>query len=180
LCDDGNLCTADTCQATSGCTNVAAPATACRSAGRNLLNLRHDPSNAAADRLTWKWSRGAATTLAELGDPTAATDYALCVYDATGPVLALNAPADPATWRAAGSGFNYEGTDGVRVSVRSHAEDRAKARIHGRGTVLPDPALPLVPPVTAQLINSSNSVCFESAFDAEDVRINDGERFKAR
>jgi hypothetical protein len=68
------------------------------------------------DRLTWKWVKGAATTPADFGDPTLATDYRLCVYDATGDGAALIAAADiPAggtcagtpCWKATTRGFRY-------------------------------------------------------------------------
>lgn len=47
---------------------------------------------------------------------------------------------------------------------------------------MPDPALgsglPL--PVKAQLLNSSNDVCFEGVYDTGDVKKNDGSQFKAK
>jgi hypothetical protein len=66
----------------------------------------------------------------------------------------------------------------VGAVLRSSDSDLARAKLKGKGGTLPDPALPLTPPVTAQLINSSNGVCFESTF--ADLRINDGTRVKAR
>jgi hypothetical protein len=43
----------------------------------------------AADRFTWSWTSGSATTLGEFGDPVGATDYTLCLYDMWGPTSAL-------------------------------------------------------------------------------------------
>ena len=46
----------------------------------------------------------------------------------------------------------------------------------GKGANLPDTLVPELPlPLTVQLVNDSNSVCFESVFGVADV-INDGER----
>lgn len=41
-----------------------------------------DQPNDRSDQLLWKWMPGAATTREELGDPTTADDYAVCLYDA--------------------------------------------------------------------------------------------------
>jgi len=51
--------------------------------GASLLVMK-DRSPDRRDRVLWKWTHGAETTSADLGDPLTATDYQLCVYDAAG------------------------------------------------------------------------------------------------
>jgi hypothetical protein len=49
----------------------------------------------------------------------------------------------------------------------------------GKGVNLLTPPLPLGLPVTAQLVNDSNSVCFESIYTTGAVVKNDANTFKA-
>ena len=73
------------------------------------------------DRLQWKWQKGAATTMADFGDPLATTDYGLCVYDGNGdaasraprsrPAARCNAKSPRPCWRASRSGFRYVDRD---------------------------------------------------------------------
>jgi hypothetical protein len=123
------------------------------------------------EKLTWKWIKGAATTTAELADPTTTADYALCIYAGTTDALIeqLNVPPG-AHWSALGSkGYKYndptESQDGVHgIVVKSGTAGKSKALVKGKGTNLPDPALPLQFPVTVQLFNYQSGVCFDSTF----------------
>jgi len=55
--------------------------------------------------------------------------------------------------------------DGIRrLVLRSGADGKTKALVRGQGAKLPNPTLPLALPVTAQLVNSSNSICYTSSF----------------
>ena len=69
-----------------------APLAGCRVptvAGAATLRLTDvDPAHR---QLSWKWTRGAATAPADLGDPTTdtGTSYALCLYDATSSLVAV-------------------------------------------------------------------------------------------
>jgi len=66
------------------------PSSSARRAGRGLpaagrggqasVGLK-DKLGTAKDTLTWKWTHGAATTHADLGNPRFNTDYAICLYD---------------------------------------------------------------------------------------------------
>ena len=58
---------------------------------------------------------------------------------------------------------------------------KAKALVKGKGTSLPDTLVPMLPfPVTAQLVNDTNSTCFEAIYSAGDVVKNDARHFKAK
>lgn len=178
--DDGNACTADACDGAGTCLHDAAPAAGCRAPGKSLLLIKNNAED-AKDKLTWKWLKGAATTLGDLGDPTAASDYTLCLYAGTG-AATLAIPAG-AGWQAAGSsGFKYSdasGTpDGVqKASLKAGAAGKAKALVKGKGINLPDaPAPALALPVTVQLVG--DGACFESVFSA--ATKNDAKQFKAK
>jgi hypothetical protein len=53
--------------------------------------------------------------------------------------------------------------------------------VNGKGVNVPDPMLGNLPlPVTAQLVNSETSVCFEATYDIAEVKKNDTAQFKAK
>jgi hypothetical protein len=164
----------------------AAPDTRCRTAQKSSLNLR-DHAGVTKDKLTWKWVKGQATTLAELGDPTATADYTLCVYDANGFLLGARAPADAIKWTAFDSqGYKYIDATRTPTGIRrvfvgaDATADRAKASVYGRGNNLPDPPLGNLPlPVTAQLYNEQTGICLEGVYDTVDVIKNAPDQFKA-
>ena len=149
----------------------------CRAPGKSLLLL-----DVEKDKLIWKWLRGAETQIADLGDPTLDTPYALCVYDASGLQFAADVGAG-ANWSAAGSsGFKYKDSTlaqhGIRlIRLKSGAAGSAKAIVKGKGAELPDPTLPLTLPVKVQLLNGDGE-CWESEYtSATDSSV---DRFKAK
>ncbi len=169
-----------------------APRGDCRTpiaAGAASLLLR-DQTGDAKDALQWKWTRGGATTAADLGDPTTGTRYDLCVYDGTAGLLA--GAAVPAAglcgsrpcWTARRAGFRYTqkaATPNGVTSIDLHAGDAGKARIglKARGASLTLPALPVTAlPLTVQL-GSGSGACWSASYQA-DVRANDAQTFKAK
>jgi hypothetical protein len=130
-----------------------APRTGCGQSADVDLEINRHPNQAAKDRLGWHWGVGEETTLEDYGDPTAATNYALCVYDgdttlqtetaAPAPgtdslVVSIDAPAG-AGWVAGkrGSGFFYSSSgvpDGLRsVTLLTGDEGLATVALSGRG-----------------------------------------------
>jgi len=86
----------------------------CRSASRSLLLIEKD-------RLTWKWQKGAATTLADFGAPTGTTAYALCLYAGTSTAAIAAADIAPSAtlWRPTGTtGFWYRDPSGSSDGIR--------------------------------------------------------------
>jgi cysteine-rich repeat protein len=160
-CDDGAICTnADACDGAGHCAGSAAPLAGCRGAasGRSTLLLK-DSGSDAADALSWKLSKGDATSLAELSDPVAANGYTLCVYDASAspqPRLSARAPAG-SEWHASGSGFSYRSSsktpDGLSSErFKAGGPGQTKLIVKGKGALLGLPPLTgLSPPVTVQL-----------------------------
>ena len=164
----------------------------CRSAGKSLLLLRNTGSE-TKDKLIWKWIKGAATTLSEIGDPTASTDFALCFYAGTPPFLIAGGevalPADATRWTPQRTiGFKYKdpaaSADGILKGKLTVSDvGKSKAFLKGKGGQLPDPVLPIADadlPLTVQLVNSTSTVCWESRFNSSNVLSNDTGFFKAR
>ncbi len=144
-------------------------------------------------RLDWRWTRGEATTLDDLGDPMlAGTGYALCLYDGSAdvqPRLSLRTPAEPdcaggGCWRTAGRrGFRYRQQEGLpdgvqRASLRSGGAGRSSLQVRSRGRgVLPD-GMPLELPVTVQWLRDDAPDCWGVTY-LESLR-NQADRFVAR
>jgi cysteine-rich repeat protein len=180
-CDEGDPCTTNACDGNGACTEVRS----CRNAGKSALLLETSVSRPEKDKLSWKWIKGAATAMSDLGVPTGTTNYALCMYAGTA-VATVNLPAG-SKWRAAGtSGFNYKDSTGSpngaqKALLKSGGAGKAKALVKGKGANLPDDLVPMLPlPVTVQLVNGTNNVCFESVYNLSNVIKNDAKQFKAK
>ena len=145
-------------------------------------------SDDAKDKLIWKWLKGDATTQADFGVPTGTTAYTLCLYAGT-TSAALGSADIPAgaNWAPiSDQGYKLNdpsGTpDGIEKAIlKGGAAGRAKVQVKGKGANLPDVLTGVLPlPVTAQLVNDTNTVCFEGQYDTADVQKNDGTQFKAK
>ena len=153
----------------------AAPSS-CRTAGKNKLLIKNK-SDDSKDKLIWKWSKGAATTQAEFGDPTDDASYALCLYAGATPTVleALHVPAAGGRWSVVGSkGYKYNDPTGAssgiaKVIVKGGVAGKSKALVKGKGASLPDidSELPIATgdlPVIVQLRNNRNGICWEGTF----------------
>ena len=113
---------------------ASAPLTSCRMpavAHKASLKL----TGGSAPKLAWKWMRGAATTIADFGDPTGTTSWAFCVYGgaqllATAEVAAGGTCAGKPCWIARSKGFRYAdrfySTAGIgRLDLQAGATGRA-------------------------------------------------------
>jgi len=151
-----------------------------------------DKSSDKADLLSWTWTKGAATTKAEFGDPTTTTDYNVCVYDnRTGTpgiilgarVLSGRTCGTKPCWKATKTGFKYTDSkstvDGVNGLVLTEgAAGKAKITLKAKGASVFMPTLPLTTAVTVQLVNSEGT-CWEATYSAN-VTKNDAGQFKAK
>jgi hypothetical protein len=154
----------------------AAPA-ACRPpfvSGKSKVQLV-DKSDDAKDRLEWKWNRGSATSLAELGDPVTSDAYALCLYEdatlrATFQVPPGGTCQGKPCWRASSSRFQYADRDGAadgitKLALRAGSDGRASIQAKGRGLALPMPAVGMFTgTVRAQLRNRTTGLCWDADF----------------
>jgi hypothetical protein len=198
-----------TCDATGAC--VTAPHPTCRAplSGRSTLVFK-DKSPDDRDRLLWKVAgafpdpaRENAGTI--FGNPALAVfedDYALCVWDESGPLPSLLFRADaPAAgtcagrdcWRALttsaeGNTLGYLYVDGEEtphgldnVLVRTQVSGGARMKVRGKGGNLSTapvgmPAPPLNLPVRVQL-QVRNGYCWESTYTS--TRANEPGLFRA-
>jgi hypothetical protein len=187
-CDDGTPCTqGDACNSSGSCI-ATAPPQECRGSVKANLILKSGARD-ADDVITYQWLQGEVLENFELGDPTATTDYTLCLFDGTGLLqLSASVPAGGSCdgndcWRARPKGYKY--TDPLRraagitkIKLSSGEAGKSGAQVVGKGAALGLPPLPLTPPVRAQLINDETGVCVGSLFST--AAINNEKRFKAR
>jgi endo-1,4-beta-D-glucanase Y len=170
---------------------AATPRGDCRTpiaSGAAALSLR-DRTPDTKDALQWKWGKGAATTLADFGDPTGLTRYDLCLYDGTSTVIASAAAPSGGTcaghpcWTAKSTGFRYRQKallpNGLSaIDLRAGADGKARITIKGKGTPLALPGLPVAAlPVTVQLSNDAGR-CWSVTYSG-DVRRNEPGAFDA-
>jgi hypothetical protein len=172
----------------------AAPASGCRLplvAGKATFQVT-DKSPDTKDRLQWKWQKGAATALADFGDPLATTGYGLCVYDGTGALVSsaaippggtCNAKSPRPCWRASRSGFRYVDRDttpaGVQqLTLRAGAAGKAQIGLKAKGPLLDTPDLPIASlPIRVQLVNGAGQ-CWEATYST--TLRNQDDRLKAK
>jgi 6-phosphogluconolactonase (cycloisomerase 2 family) len=156
----------------AGCDAV--PLASCRTAGRSTIRL------ATLGRLvSWRWALGAATDLADLGDPVTSTHYALCLYDESTPPPAsiayrALAPAgglrlgNRPVWKAFGSGFtfkdDYKTPEGLfTMRLKSGTAGKARITVKASPKSAEMPPLPTGLPLRVQL-QSSTGECWEAVF----------------
>lgn len=201
-CDDGNACTTDdactsgacsadaptvcpacqTCVSPSGCAVGPKPSCLAVTAPQAAFVEVKGVSPSTGNKVAFKWSKGAATTFAQLGDPSSTDDYALCVFSSTGStsslVLQATAPAGgvcagPACWKRLGSatlpkGWKYgdqdatpDGLTGLQAS--SAATGKAKLQVKGKGGNLAiAPFSSLAGAISAQ-VQADNGTCWTAS-----------------
>lgn len=171
-CDDGNPCSRpDTC--TAGTCGGIAPALTCKGAPpERALLLIDNRSPDTKDKLAWTWKKGAITTASDIGDPTTATAYTLCLYDNVGgvPQRRLMQTIPPSSrWKAFSRGYRYRdktlSTGGLEsITLTQGAAGKSSISVRGKGAPLSLPGLPLSkqPNVTIQLM--SPNACWTSTF----------------
>ena len=135
-------------------------------------------------QLSWRWGRGAAGSLADLGAPTAGAAVSLCGY-ATGGTDEIVFEATAAAgdgWATVGSGgFKYKDRDGYPDGLRSAQlrpgePGKAKLRVKGKGAGLAFGPLAFGAGSTvfAQLRSSAGG-CYGSVFSPPFKRDESGE-----
>lgn len=165
------------------------PQTGCKPTTQSRASVLQLKVNALATRnaLTWKWSKGAATSLADFGDPLASTTYAVCVYDEIDghPTLVMDVVAPAGSgWSKTATGFKYAnktptGNQPQNVTLHTTAAGKATIIVNGKGDGLPLPALPLeqTPKVVVQMQNTAGG-CWEADYSL--ATKNTSAQFKAK
>ena len=201
-CEDGDPTTwEDQCSGGSCLSGFFAcpmfPLDGCRAPvvpGKSSIYLR-TTSGGAKDALKWKWKNGAATSLADYGDPINSDEYSLCLYDEENevPTLVVEQIIEPGgtcggkpCWKGSPRMYKYN-TKGV---VTSHGVGNLKlkrgedgkasiaAKAKGVGLALPLAPLQADSHLTVQLISQPGE-CWETVFDAASVTIKNG-KLKAK
>jgi hypothetical protein len=157
---------------------------------KGSLTLK-DKSPDDRDAAIWKWIKGEATTVDEIGDALTADSFTFCLYDASD-VLLAEATVPPGgtcgvkpCWKdLKGIGFSYAdkaGEHGLvrKLVVKSGDEGRAKVSVKTQGDALAFGSLPPALPVRAQLA-STTGTCWEGEFRAEGVTKSTSTVFGAR
>jgi hypothetical protein len=188
-CDDDSPCTQiDSCDVSGECVGTL-PHLDCRAAGGASITIRNSEQN-SRDLVDFKWTKGAAVELFELGEPRATTDYTLCVFDGNGRLkLSASVPAggqcgDNDCWKATGKGYQYADklrlADGVgKIKLASGVAGKSQVQVRGQGRFLSPPTLPLAGGTTrVQVINDETGVCFDAQFTAP--KANEEKKFQAK
>jgi hypothetical protein len=151
------------------------------------ISLKLDAAGAHPGKLQWKMGRGTAVPVADLGDPTTTTDYAVCAFDLSQPTptvaWAAAIPGGPGWKRSGSNGFAFkrseaDAVDGItQLTVKTGSA--SKFTLKGRGANLQLPSLPLAMPLTLQL-QTSDAGCFETTYSPSGVVVNDPTKVRAR
>lgn len=164
-------------EAPVACTSV--PKTGCREQTierRGVFRFKK-ATPARRNVLVWRWVRGQAASVEDLGDPFTTDSYAFCVYDASAdpqPLISTAVPAGGACgkgpcWKEL-SGKRLDYLDRVRyvgglelIRMKPGEEGKARALVRGRKENLGLPDTPLTPPVTVQL-QVANGECWTAEY----------------
>jgi len=147
----------------------ALPRGGCDTPRRSQI-LIEDHDDDAKDRIDLKFARNApARERGEFGDPTAGATYVACVWEGGTLIAQLEAPAGPAWKTVKSRSYRYtdptlasDGVKSVKIVAGSPGKPKeTQAIVIGRGTNLPDPAVPLASPVfvTAQILDLGSGLC---------------------
>ncbi|MBU6282934.1 hypothetical protein KGQ64_11885 [bacterium] len=190
-CDDGSGCTADAC-ASGSCVGTPLPAPSCKTpvdAGKAQLILL-DKSPDRGDKMSFKWTKGSATTFPEFGSPDVGNDYDVCIYGPSNTlILGRKAPAGgscngKACWKKAdGKGYTYidklRDPDGIdKLQLVAGTAGRAKLQVSGKDVNLQMPSLSGVTlPIVVQL-RSEDGGCWGASFSVAQKK--DANQLKAK
>ena len=194
-CDDGNLCTQDSCDDSLGCQSTFEPLEPgnCLAAPKTALQVKLD-TDPSKTQLKWKWTAGAAFEQDTLGTPETDTSYSVCVYDMVANVpseaLTLNIDANGAWVNKSPKGYSFTDKSGAsngvqKLQLKTGVAGKTKASLKASGMNLPTivPASPGLfaqsPSVVVQIVNSEG-MCLTSEFAPSNTSVNDGEEFKAK
>lgn len=195
-CDlDGQVCTSDTCDGAGTCTAgpcspccdagagcTPSPATGCKRPASPQASLQlKSGTKPEQNKLKWKWQKGSQTDLAEFGDPTAATDYTVCIFEpapifSPNPalVVAADAPAGGTChgqpcWRAVpGIGFTYQDRDrtpsGIdKIDLKAGPTGTARVQVSAKGENLSIATRGFFVAIPASVqLRASDGTCWES------------------
>lgn len=192
-CDGAGTCTpggALDCGACAGCiTNIGCSslgyvATSCVGPvePKAQLQMKNLPFT-EKDKADWKIGNGGATLATDFGNPTAGTDYRLCMFSGnalTQSLLGIDIAAG-SDWTATKTGFKYKNKTGAarRIVLKAGGNGKTKIIVKTKGPALTLPAMPidLDLPVVVQL-QAGNGKCWEARYT--NAQINLASKFKSK
>ena len=195
-CDDGVLCSYDFCDPIEGCLSKVRPTPdhPCNHHALRSKFLIHDRDNDSQNKLQFSVETYAIHTAAsDLGDPTATTAYALCIFDSTAGMPALvdriDLPIGP-PWRLHRGAFSYSDQSGSingiqRIRLRERpGKTRLRLKARGQNLSFAGPAtsesyFDQEPSVTIQFQNSVGG-CWSAEYRKGNTKRSTRTRFKAR
>jgi len=142
-------------------------------ARKSRLDIK-DAASDEQDRLVWSW-RGPGVVESDFGDPTSATDVAVCLYDGTRRLRpSLFAPAGgicggKPCWRETATGFvfrNRTPSAGRPKTLTLRSGSKAKIGVLGRGGAALVPAPPRLAPIIVQIVGGDDGRCWDAVFSA--------------
>jgi cysteine-rich repeat protein len=193
-CDDGVMCTHDFCDDALGCQAVIEPtpgsSNGCDHLTKLKLDIRDHETNDTADRV----KLNAQLHTGNLGDPTANTDYALCIFDRVGNVytnvMQLDIPSgSPWALRGGSGSFGYIDGGGVndgvkKIRLKQNKKGKGKLLLIGKDLNLPLPgpfdidSYMADDPNTAIQVENSDGQCWSETLGPP--LKNDADRFKVK
>lgn len=148
------------------------PRAGCESAIKAKLKIRND-ANDSRDALLFSFSGRGTAPPSALGDPTAMTSYAFCVYDDSG-LKGSAAIAPGGGWSANARGIAFADPDGAqggitRLKLQRAAAGKTKLLLKSAGPAQPELIdVAMAGTVVAQLV-SAEDACWDSAFPVADA-----------
>jgi hypothetical protein len=148
--------------------------------GRSKVAFKNHPAKTRKDTVKWSLKKGQQTLPADFGDPTAGTDYELCVYLAFQDLCWLILHPDALAgdgWVARRNGFKFKmrGTshaEGLRKArLRWGSDRKARIQVKGKGELLglDLPPFPADAEILVQLHNSAGQ-CWSTEFGEDPGR----------
>ncbi len=193
-CDDGDVCSPDSCVAFSGCVHGTEPASGCITAESNSIKLKYPPAERFKDQIKWKFSGGQMVEQADLGNPRVDRTYALCIYDQTASVssrvASISIGASTLWTDKDPKGYQFKSKSGLvngvaKVALKTGADGKSSASLMAKGNHVPMPVpvsgskyMNKDSKVIVQLVNDQTSMCWTSEFTA--AKKNDGATFQAK
>jgi len=179
VCPDVSPCADEHCEAGLGCVATPAPAPSCLGSLSSKLGYAAG-DDSSKDKLKWTWSKGAQATADDLGNPTLAVGYDLCVFAVTDAdttvLLDATLPAGSGWADLNGKGYKFGDKGAVsgvsKAQLKAGEAGKSKVGVSGKGANLDDGVLPLdadLQSILVQLSGGNHDLCFESEFAAADI-----------
>jgi len=189
--DDGDLCTADLCDAAGTCTHPVAPSQSCTSPDVSMgASLRMRMLTSGGNQAHFDWGKGPVVPLADFGNPIGGELLELCIYAQTAPdtyTLALEAAPSlggGGVWMDTPTGWkfwsNAGSSDGITRVTFNAATVPLKARVYVKAMNSPAFA-PLPVPQNSSVVaqfKTASGGCWGATFSAPTV--NTATKFKAK